>query len=207
MDDKIEAVLDAYHERMRDEHAQMRGGGGPPGSPGVGIDQFLLAVGPESGRLINILAKSLKAPTILEIGTSYGYSGIWLAEAARAAGGRLTTLELQDYKSAYAREMSVKAGLADHVDFRVGDALEAIAAMPAGIDFVLLDLWKDMYTPCLEAFYPKLNPGAIIVADNMIMPAGEGIVRYAAAIRAMPDMDSVLVPVGSGLEISRFKAG
>jgi len=206
MDDKVTAVLDVYHQRIRDEHEHRRGGGGP-GSPGVGIDQFLLAVGPETGQLINILARSLKTPNILEIGTSYGYSGIWLAEAARATGGRLTTLELQDYKSAYAREMSVKAGLAEHVDFKVGDALEAIAAMPDGIDFVLLDLWKDMYTPCLEAFTPKLNPGAIIVADNMIMPAGEGIVRYAAAIRAMPDMDSILVPVGSGLEISRYQAG
>jgi predicted O-methyltransferase YrrM len=206
MDEKISAVLELYNQRMRDEHAQRRGGGGP-GSPGIGIDQFLLAVGPETGQLINILAKSLKAPNILEIGTSYGYSGIWLGEAARATGGRLTTLELQDYKSAYAREMSVKAGLADHVDFKVGDALEAIAAMPAGIDFVLLDLWKDMYTPCLEAFYPKLNPGAIIVADNMTRPGGEGIARYAKAIRAMPDMHSILLPVGSGIEISRFKAG
>jgi predicted O-methyltransferase YrrM len=205
MDEKISAVLELYNQRMRDEQAMRRGGGGP-GSPGLGIDQFLLAVGPETGQLINILAKSLKAPHILEIGTSYGYSGIWLAEAARAAGGRLTTLELQDYKSAYAREMSAKAGLAEHVDFKVGDALEAIAAMPAGIDFVLLDLWKDMYTPCLEAFYPKLNPGAIIVADNMIMPGGEGIAQYAAAIRAKPDLDSILIPVGSGLEISRYKA-
>jgi predicted O-methyltransferase YrrM len=205
MDEKISAVLELYNQRMRDEQAMRRGGGGP-GSPGLGIDQFLLAVGPETGQLINILAKSLKAPHILEIGTSYGYSGIWLAEAARAAGGRLTTLELQDYKSAYAREMSAKAGLAEHVDFKVGDALEAIAAMPAGIDFVLLDLWKDMYTPCLEAFYPKLNPGAIIVADNMTRPGGEGIARYAKAIRAMPDMDSVLLPVGSGIEVSRFRA-
>jgi predicted O-methyltransferase YrrM len=211
MDDKVSAVLEVYHQRIRDEHAMRRGGANPgapngPGSPAVGIDQFLLAVGPETGQLLNILARSLKSPNILEIGTSYGYSGIWLAEAARATGGRLTTLELQDYKSAYAREMSAKAGLADHVDFKVGDALEAIGAMPAGIDFVLLDLWKDMYTPCLEAFTPKLNPGAIIVADNMMMPAGEGIVRYAAAIRAMPEMDSILVPVGSGLEISRYKA-
>jgi predicted O-methyltransferase YrrM len=206
MDDKIEAVLEVYHQRMRDEHAQMRGGG-RPGGPGNRIDQVLLAVGPETGQLINILAKSLKGPNILEIGTSYGYSGIWLGEAARAAGGRLTTLELQDYKSAYAREMSVKAGLADHVDFKVGDALEAIAALPSGIDFVLLDLWKDLYTPCLEAFYTKLNPGAIIVADNMIRPGGDDIARYHKAVRAMPHMDSLLVPVGSGLEISRFKAG
>jgi predicted O-methyltransferase YrrM len=203
MDDKVTAVLDVYHQRIHDENARMRGGGGPGG----GIDQFLLAVGPETGQLINILAKSLKTPNILEIGTSYGYSGIWLAEAARATGGRLTTLELQDYKSAYAREMSVKAGLAGHVDFKVGDALAAIAAMPAGIDFVLLDLWKDMYTPCLEAFYPKLNPGAIIVADNMIMPGGDGIAQYAAAVRTKPDLDSILVPVGSGLEISRYKTG
>jgi predicted O-methyltransferase YrrM len=206
MDDKVTAVLEVYHQRIRDEHAMRRGGGGP-GSPGVGIDQFLLAVGPESGQLINILAKSLKAPHILEIGTSYGYSGIWLAEAARATGGRLTTLELQDYKSAYAREMSAKAGLADHVDFKVGDALAAIAALPSGIDFVLLDLWKDMYAPCLEAFYPKLNPGAIIVADNMTRPGGPGIAEYAAAVRAKPDLDSILVPVGSGLEISRYKTG
>ncbi len=206
MDDKVTAVLALYDERMRQEAAQMRQGGAPGGAVDW-RDRVLLAVGPETGQLINILAKSLKTPNILEIGTSYGYSGIWLGEAARATGGRLTTLELQDYKSAHAREMSVKAGLADHVDFKVGDALEAIAALPAGIDFVLLDLWKDLYTPCLEAFYPKLNPGAIIVADNMIRPGGDDIARYARAVRAMPDIDSILVPVGSGLEISRFKAG
>ena len=69
-----------------------------------------------------VMARSLKAPHILELGTSYGYSTIWLAEAARAAGGRVTSIELQDYKSAYAHDMAVKAGLADHVDFRIGDA-------------------------------------------------------------------------------------
>jgi predicted O-methyltransferase YrrM len=206
MDDKVTAVLALYDERMRQEGAQMRQPP-PPGAPADWRDRVLLAVGPETGRLINILAKSLKAPNILEIGTSYGYSGIWLGEAARATGGRLTTLELQDYKSAHAREMSVKAGLADHVDFKVGDALDLIAALPAGIDFVLLDLWKDLYTPCFEAFYPKLNPGAIIVADNMVMPGGEEVARYAKAVRAKPDMETIRLPVGSGLDVSRFKGG
>jgi predicted O-methyltransferase YrrM len=206
MDDKVTAVLALYDERMRQEGAQMRQPP-PPGAPADWRDRVLLAVGPETGRLINILAKSLNAPNILEIGTSYGYSGIWLGEAARATGGRLTTLELQDYKSAHAREMSVKAGLADHVDFKVGDALDLIAALPAGIDFVLLDLWKDLYTPCLEAFYPKLNPGAIIVADNMVMPGGEEVARYAKAVRAKPDMETIRLPVGSGLDVSRFKGG
>ena len=203
MDDKATAVLELYHQRMRDEGERMRSGrmGG-----GDWRDQALLAVGPDSGRLINILARSLKAPNILELGTSYGYSGIWLADAARAAGGQLTTMELADYKSAYAREMSTKAGLAEHVDFKVGDAVAMIGELEGPIDFVLVDLWKDMYVPCLEAFYPKLRPGAIIVADNMIRPGGDEVKRYGEAIRAKPKITSVLLPVGSGLEISRFDA-
>jgi hypothetical protein len=128
MDDKVTAVLAAYDERMREESAQMRSGA-TPGGGADWRDRVLLAVGPETGQLINILARSLTSPNILELGTSYGYSGIWLAEAARATGGRLTTIELQDYKSAYAREMSVKAGLAEHVDFKVGDAVETINAL------------------------------------------------------------------------------
>ena len=203
MDDKATAVLERYHQRMRDEGERMRSG-----QMGAGDwrDQVLLAVGPDAGRLINILARSLKAPNILELGTSYGYSGIWLADAARAAGGRLTTMELQDYKSAYAREMSTEAGLAAHVDVKVGDAVKMIGELPHGIDFVLVDLWKDLYVPCLEAFYPKLNPGAIIVADNMIRPGGDEVKRYGERVRALPKIDSVLLPVGSGLEVSRFDA-
>ena len=70
---------------------------------------------------------------------------------------------------------------------------------------MLLDLWKDLYVPCLEAFYPKLNPGAIIVADNMLYPGGEDVARYGRAVRAKPHMTSVLLPVGQGLEISRYE--
>ncbi|HEX7852951.1 MAG TPA: DUF1442 domain-containing protein [Sphingobium sp.] len=198
MDDRIQTVLDLYHARIAEERER------PMSADDR--DERLLAVGPETGQLINIIARGYQAPNILEIGTSYGYSGIWLADAARATGGRLTTLELQDYKSAYARDMAEKAGLAAHIDFQVGDALELIAAYPSGIDFVLLDLWKDLYTPCLEAFYPKLNPGAIIVADNILRPApGPGIESYVQAVRAKPGMRSLLLPVGTGIEVSRFE--
>jgi predicted O-methyltransferase YrrM len=210
MDDRMTAVLDAYHERMREEQESRRdrpAGGGPSGGPDDWRDRQLLAVGPETGRLINIIARSLQAPTILELGTSYGYSGIWLADAARASGGRLITMELQDYKSAHARAMSEKAGLADFVDFRVGDAVRMIEALPAGIDFVLVDLWKDLYVPCLDAFYPKLNPGAIVVADNMLRPGGEAVKQYGRAVRAKPGVTSVLLPVGTGIELSRFEPG
>lgn len=201
MDAKVTAVLDAYHERMKGE----REGRTPDAPPGTGErDRYLLPVGPESGQLINILARSLEAPNIVEIGTSYGYSGIWLAEAARAAGGKVTTLELQDYKIAHAREMAAKAGLSDHIEFRQGDALEILASLPKGIDFVLLDLWKELYVPCLDIFYPKLNPGALIVADNMIYPGGGDVADYGRAVRAKPGMSSILVTVGAGLEISRY---
>jgi predicted O-methyltransferase YrrM len=198
MDEKVQAILDAYHATMRD--------GEPLGPADIHErDRLLLPVGEDAGQFINILAKSLTAPRIVEIGTSYGYSGIWLGEAARATGGQLVTMELQDYKSAYARDMAERAGLAEVIDFQVGDALALIDALPHGIDFVLLDLWKDLYTPCLEAFYPKLNPGAIIVADNMLFPGGEEVARYGRAVRAKPGMTSVLLPVGQGLEVSRYE--
>ena len=204
MDDRIDAVLDMYHERMHAER-ELRNNAAPAYRSEDWRDRQLLAVGPETGRLINIIARSLETPNILEIGTSYGYSGIWLAEAARASGGRLTTLELKDYKSAYARDMATKAGLADHVDFKVGDAVQLIGSLPRGIDFVLLDLWKDLYVPCLEAFYPLLNPGAVIVADNILYPGGEPVKRYVSAVRAKPGITSVLLPVGAGIEVSRFE--
>jgi predicted O-methyltransferase YrrM len=203
MDDKITAVLNAYHELIREERSGAREP--PPGGRDGGQDRRMRAVGPETGQLINIIARGLQAPNILELGTSFGYSGIWLAEAARASGGRLTTMELHDYKSAYAQEMAIKAGLAESIDFKVGDAVQMIGELPFGLDFVLVDLWKDLYVPCLEAFYPKLNPGAIIVADNMLRPGGEDVKRYGKAIRAKPGITSVLLPVGTGLEISRFE--
>jgi predicted O-methyltransferase YrrM len=87
-------VLAAYHRRIEAERADQ----------GDGDDDRLLAVGPETGRLISILAKSLPALHILELGTSFGYSTIWLAEAARATGGRVTTTELHPDKSAHPRE-------------------------------------------------------------------------------------------------------
>jgi predicted O-methyltransferase YrrM len=204
MDQNFLAVLDTYHEMIRQERAQPREM--PEGGRDGGQDQRMRAVGPQTGQFINILARSLAAPTILELGTSFGYSGIWLAEAAQASGSRLITMELHGYKSAFARDMAQKAGLSDHVDFRVGDAVQMVRELPTCIDFVLVDLWKDLYVPCLEAFYPKLNAGAIIVADN-IRPDRSDVMDYVRAIRAKPDLTSVMLPVGQGLEVSCFKEG
>ncbi|MDR7142850.1 DUF1442 domain-containing protein [Rhizobium sp. BE258] len=203
MDAKIRTVLDTYEEMIAKERTSPRIE--PPGGRDGGQDRRMRAVGPETGQFLNILAKSLDAPVILELGTSFGYSGIWLADAARAAGGRLITMEMHGYKSAFAQEMAEKAGLSAHIDFRIGDAVEMIGTLKTGVDFVLVDLWKDLYLPCLEAFYPRLNPGAIIVADNMIRPGDDNVKAYSRAIRAKPGISSVLLPVGSGLEISRYE--
>ncbi len=157
MDDRILAVLDEYHELIREEQSKPRDM--PPGGRDGGQDRRMRAVGPETGRLLNIVAKSLKTPNILELGTSFGYSGIWLAEAARATGGRLITMELHDYKSAYARDRATKAGLADHIDFKVGDAVQMISELTIGVDLVLVDLWKDSLRALPGGFLPQAQPG------------------------------------------------
>ncbi|MDH7786528.1 putative O-methyltransferase YrrM [Ochrobactrum sp. 19YEA23] len=204
LDKKVQAVLDEYHARQREERDAPRIEA--PGGRDGGQDMRMRAIGPDTGRFLNTLARSLHKPTILEIGTSFGYSGIWLGEAVHATGGKLITMELHGYKSDFAKEMATKAGLADHIDFRIGDAVAMIEALPEKVDLVFLDLWKDLYVPCLEAFYPKLNNGAIVVADNMIRPGGENLQRYGEAIRAKPAIGSVLLPIGTGLEVSRFEA-
>lgn len=172
-------------------------------------DRFLLSVGPATGQLMNLLAREAGAKVILEIGTSYGYSTVWLAEAARVTGGRVITVELQAHKQLYARERLTQAGLATFVNFRVGDAREILAKLDTSVDFVLLDLWKDLYIPCFDLFYPRLNPGAVVVADNMLFP--ESSRAHAAAyqrhVRSQPDIQSMLLRVGSGLEISRCTKG
>jgi predicted O-methyltransferase YrrM len=200
MESAVAAVFDLYDQRIAAEAELWRNP-----KPGMGRDDFLLAVGPETGALLNTLVKGAGARTILEIGTSYGYSTVWLAEAARATGGMVITLDLAANKQAYAREMLGKAGLADQVDFRNGDALQLIPAIQEPLDFVLLDCWKDIYVPCLELFHPKLAPGGMVVADNMIFPANahDDAIAYRRAVRGKPDMASVLLSVGSGIELSR----
>ncbi len=169
-------------------------------------DEFLISIGPATGQLLNILAKSIKAKTILELGTSYGYSTIWLAEAARATRGRLITVDKVANKHNYARAMLTRAGLAFHVEFRLGDALDTIDALKGPFDFVLIDLWKELYIDCFDLFYPKLSPGALVAADNMILPENyrADALRYRKHVRSKPKIDSVLIPVGSGVELSRY---
>jgi predicted O-methyltransferase YrrM len=201
MDPMVKAVMEQYRQR---HEAELRAQQALGPAAYERLDDWLLPVGPDTAALLSILIHSSGPKRCLEIGTSYGYSTLGIADAARAVGGRLTTIELADYKSAYAREALGRAGLAQCVDFEVGNALEILARLDGPFDFVLLDLWKDLYIPCLELFYPKLSKNALIVADNMIEPENSRphADAYRRRVREL-DLDSVLLPVGSGVELSR----
>ena len=171
------------------------------------VDEMLLPVGRATGMLINLLAKEARARRILEVGSSFGYSTTWLAEAARASAGKLISLELKAAKTEYATTQLARAGLAGYVEFRVGDALDSLASLPGPFDFVLIDLWKDLYIPVFERLHAKLAPGAIVVADNMLQPeqARAHAHAYRQHVRAARDITSVLLAVGNGLEVSRYR--
>jgi predicted O-methyltransferase YrrM len=201
LDEAIERVLRDYEVRIERERAMFE-------SPNPDLlkhrDEFLLAVGRETATVLNLLAKAAKARTILEVGSSYGYSTIWFADAARATGGKVISLEIAPEKVSYAREQLARAGLEDFVDFRIGSALDTLSQLNGPFDFVLIDLWKDLYVPCLELIYEKLSPGALVAADNMLFPqmVRADAEKYQRRIREL-EFDSVLLPVGSGVELSR----
>jgi predicted O-methyltransferase YrrM len=202
MDPAVLKVLEIYEARAERERQLMLSS---PEEFSAHLDDYLICIGPEAGQLLHLLAVGSKAQCLVELGASYGYSTIWLAAAARHTGGKVHSLELAEKKVAYAREQLRALGLASYVQFHLGDARETLAQLPGPFDFVLVDLWKDLYCPCFELLHPKLAAGALVAADNMISPAKArpAALAYQQLVRTKPDMDSVLLPVGSGIELSR----
>lgn len=204
MAESFEAVLATYNARAADELEQQKRHSWQSGA--LDRDKFLLHVGEEVGHFLRSLIIARGAKRIVELGTSYGYSTLFLADAARAVGGRVSTLELSGEKQRHAREQLARAQLDGHVDWLQGDALEVLAGLEGPFDFVLIDLWKEAYVPSFELLYPKLSAGAIVAADNIIYPdmVREDAERYRAAVRAKPGMGSVLLPIGQGIELSCY---
>lgn len=205
MDTAVNNVLAMYEERAAREQQIMQSS---PEQFMARIDDFLICVGPEVGQLLHTLVLGRQARVIVEVGCAYGYSTVWLADAARRTGGKVHSLELSSKKVAYAREQLTAAGLAGHVEFHVGDALATLPALQGSFDLVLLDLWKHLYCPCLELLHPRLAPDALIVADNMTFPpsARPQAQAYQQLLRTKADLDSVLLPIGNGIEVSRKRA-
>ena len=157
-----------------------------------------LAVSPETGRLLYMLARATGARAIVEFGTSFGISTIHLAAAVRDnGGGRVIGSEFEANKVAAARDNLRAAGLADLVEVREGDALETFARdLPDPIDFVLLDGHKALYPKILELVAPRLRAGACLVADN-----ADASPAYLTRVRAA-DGGYLSVPFGADVELS-----
>ena len=167
------------------------------------LDQAFIPVSPDAGRLLYVLAGSTNPGTIVEFGTSFGISTIYLAAAARdRAAGQVITTELHSGKAEKARQHLTQADLLSVVDIRVGDALETLKDLRSGVSLVFLDGWKNLYLPVLRLLEPSLLPGALVVADDLdLFP--DALASYLAYVRDPANgYASVKVPIGDAMELS-----
>lgn len=142
------------------------------------MKSIYMPISQDQGEFIyhTILERDCK--TIIEFGTSFGISTLFLGAAARKTNGRVITTEIVTSKADRARKNFEKAGLSDVIDLRVGDALETLKDNTEQIDFLLLDGWKDLYLPLFRQLEPFLQEGAIIYADNINMADAQPYVEY-----------------------------
>jgi predicted O-methyltransferase YrrM len=157
-----------------------------------------LPVSRETGVLLYQLVRSTNARNIVEFGTSFGLSTLYLAAALRDnGGGRLISSEFEPSKVAKAREHLARGGVDDLVEIREGDALKTLAAdLPESVDLLLLDGAKSIYCEVLDLVENHLRPGALIVADNADFSP-----EYLARVRS-PDNGYLSVPFGEDVELS-----
>lgn len=179
MDTRIQLTLDRLHaESDRDLPRIAVGFARSLGrrlQPGHMRDAWI-SVDRSQGRWLLELAERLRARNVVEFGTSFGISAIWLGAAARATGGRVTTTEIEPNKVASARQHIAEAGLDDIVTVLEGDALESLATHPGPVDLLHFDAWSDRYAPLLDLLEPRLADGATLVVDNANMPGTVGFV-------------------------------
>ncbi|MFA6242707.1 MAG: O-methyltransferase [Candidatus Hydrogenedentales bacterium] len=163
--------------------------------------QRLRQIPPETGRFLALLAAMAPEGRYIEIGTSAGYSTMWLALACREKGAKLTTFEVLPDKAALAAETFCIAGVEATVTLVLGDAREYLPAIE-DIAFCFLDAEKDIYADCYELAVPRIKPGGVLVADNAI--------NHRAVLQPMldravndPRVDAMIVPIGKGELVCR----
>jgi len=160
----------------------------------------MLNLEPPTAELVSILVQSSRARRVLEIGTSNGYSTIWLAASVAAAGGRVVSIDRSSWKHQMARDNLSQAGLLEHVDLCLGEAADVIASLPGPFDFVFFDADRISAPAQLNLLVPKLARPALMLADNALSHPDQ-IAGYLAAVRGM-QWQHVVVPVGKGLSIA-----
>ena len=156
-------------------------------------------VEPETAELLDVLVRAVRPGRVLELGTSNGYSTIWLAEAVEDTGGSVVSVDVDAGRSALARENLERAGLA--ADLRVADAAEVLAQSSDGEwDFVFLDAERGAY----EGYWPDLlralRPGGLLVVDNVLSHADE-VASFLSLVAAEPGVTSAQLPIGAGVQL------
>ena len=158
----------------------------------------MLNITRDTGELLAVLVRALGARRVLEIGTSNGYSTLWLASAARAIGGRVTTVELSEYKAQLAAANFARAGLATCIEQVLEDAGSLLARQDsASVDLLFLDSERPEYPGWWPHLRRVLRLGGLLVVDNATSHA-EQLAPFVALVEADPDFTTCLVPVGNG---------
>jgi predicted O-methyltransferase YrrM len=156
-------------------------------------------VEPETAALLAVLVRATRARRVLEIGTSNGYSTIWLADAAEATGGTVLTVEIEPSRTALARENLARVGLDDRVELTTADAAQALRALPDhAFDLTFLDAERPAYVGYWRDLVRTLAPGGVLAVDNAISHANE-LVAFRAVVDADAGVTQALVPIGAGL--------
>jgi predicted O-methyltransferase YrrM len=190
LDGRVRSVL----ERLELEDAQER-------RCEVPREERSRAVSPTTGRFLFSLVAPQTDCEVLEIGGSRGYSSIWLAAGVRYLGGRLLSLEHDPKKTAAWRENVADAGLEAWAELVEGDALETIGSIEDVFDVVFIDAEKEDYEQLFQLARTKVEPGALIVADN-VLSHEETLGAYSRARQEDPTLESVTVPLDRGLELT-----
>jgi predicted O-methyltransferase YrrM len=156
-----------------------------------------------TANFLHMLVKAVGAKKVLEIGTSNGYSGIYLAEALSGQGGVLYTVESHRERFLLAQENFQKSGLAPFIQQIFGHAPEILTELPGDFDLVFIDATKMEYKSYLEVLLPKVRRGGLIVADNALSH-GEEMRDYFEFLEKLAGVESVLLPFDNGVFLSRI---
>ncbi|HWQ14663.1 MAG TPA: O-methyltransferase [Roseiflexaceae bacterium] len=177
-------------------------------------------VGPVEGQLLYLLAKSSGAKEALEIGTATGYAAIWLLQAIAPAGGRLTAIERNPERITRARDYVARAGYGKHFVQIAGEWFSTLEELRGPYDLIFLDILRHLSDEhdalkALEMCVPRLRPGGLLIADNVLCsalvleedaaPTVRGIQEFNRAIVAHPELESVIIPLRDGVGFCRKK--
>jgi predicted O-methyltransferase YrrM len=190
LDDRVRGVLDRLGEQDARERAE-----------GVARERRSRAVAPTTGRFLFSLVAPQGACEVLELGGSRGYSTIWLAAAARILGGRVTSFERDAVKCEAWRANVGEAGLDEWAELVEADALTALGAVDDVFDVVFVDAEKEDYETLFALARQKVEPGGLVVADNVLSHAEE-LAEYSRRRQSDPTLCSVTVPLDRGLELT-----